>query len=73
MKRIQFHLTEPQIETLQAMQVETGLPVAEHVRRAVDLYINSEEIAAELKQIKERLLSLENFMREWRLSNEAGK
>ncbi len=43
MKRVNYHLTEDQIARLQAVSKETGLSVAELIRRAVDAYINREE------------------------------
>jgi len=36
MKRVNFHLTDKQIASLQRMSTRTGLPAAELVRRAVD-------------------------------------
>jgi hypothetical protein len=39
MKRIHLHLTEPQVEELEAESKETGLSVAEIVRRAIDFYL----------------------------------
>lgn len=42
MKRVTYHLTEKQIARLDALGDATGLPVAEHVRRALDEYLNKE-------------------------------
>lgn len=42
MKRVTYHLTEKQIARLDALSDTTGLPVAEHVRRAIDEYLNKE-------------------------------
>ena len=39
MKRISYHLTEPQIKALKQRSRETGLAVAELIRRAVDAYL----------------------------------
>jgi predicted DNA-binding protein len=39
MKRIHHHLTLKQIQILQKISKETGLTVAELIRRAVDGYI----------------------------------
>lgn len=39
MKRINHHLTEQQIARLNALAQNTGLTVAEHVRRAIDEYL----------------------------------
>ena len=42
MKRVTYHLTEKQIARLDALSDATGLPVAEHVRRALDEYLSKE-------------------------------
>lgn len=39
MKRITHHLTEQQIKELQDRSRETGLSVAELIRRAIDEYL----------------------------------
>jgi hypothetical protein len=39
MKRVNYHLTEAQIDRLQSLSGETGLTVAEIIRRAVDEYL----------------------------------
>lgn len=39
MKRVNYHLTEKQIAELQRLHEQTGLSVAEMIRRAVDAYI----------------------------------
>jgi hypothetical protein len=39
MKRIHFHLTDQQITALNKLVDQTGLSVAEHVRRAIDSYL----------------------------------
>jgi predicted DNA-binding protein len=39
MKRVAFHLTEQQIERLQKVSKETGLKVAELIRRAIDNFL----------------------------------
>ena len=39
MKRVNYHLTEKQIVELQRLHEQTGLSVAEMIRRAVDAYI----------------------------------
>ena len=41
LKRMQHCLTVPQWEALQALQAETGLTVSEHIRRAIDSYLNA--------------------------------
>lgn len=40
MERINVHLTEQQIEHLRQLSKETGLSVAELVRRAIDYYLD---------------------------------
>lgn len=50
MKRINFYLTEPQIEQLNRIAKLTGLKVAELVRRAVDKLI--QEYADQIKEEK---------------------
>lgn len=39
MKRVNFHLTDKQIEALRKYAKETGLKVAELIRRAVDKFL----------------------------------
>jgi len=39
MKRVAFHLTEQQIKKLQKVSKETGLKVAELIRRAIDKFL----------------------------------
>jgi len=39
MRRVNFHLKESQIEALQKLQEQTGCPVAESIRRAIDAYL----------------------------------
>ena len=43
MKRVTYHLTEQQIEKLRVHSQETGLSVAEIVRRAIDVYLESSD------------------------------
>jgi predicted DNA-binding protein len=38
MKRMHIHLAEQQVERLRKMSAETGLTVAELIRRAIDAY-----------------------------------
>jgi hypothetical protein len=40
MKRVNYHLTQKQIEALRAVSTATGLSVAELIRRAVDAWLN---------------------------------
>lgn len=39
MNRVNFHLTEQQVERLKAESERTGLSVAELIRRAIDAYL----------------------------------
>jgi len=39
MKRISWHLREQQIEALRSKSRETGLSVAELIRRSIDAYL----------------------------------
>jgi len=39
MRRVNYHLTEKQIESLQRVSRETGLSVAELIRRAIDEWL----------------------------------
>ena len=39
MKRVNYHLTELQIEKLKKLSKQTGLSIAELIRRAIDEYI----------------------------------
>ncbi len=43
MKRVNYHLTEGQIRELQRVCEETGLSVAEIIRRSVDAYLETYE------------------------------
>lgn len=45
MKRTTVHLTEKQLRILDGISKDTGLSVAEHIRRAIDSYIK--ELAKE--------------------------
>jgi hypothetical protein len=50
MKRVNYHLTSGQVERLRALARETGLSVAEIIRRAVDEYLGRHDT----KPLKER-------------------
>jgi hypothetical protein len=39
MRRINFHLSDPQFAVLQRLTQETGLTMAEILRRALDAYV----------------------------------
>lgn len=43
MKRVNYHLTSQQIETLKEIAKNTGLTVAELIRRAIDKFIESQK------------------------------
>jgi predicted DNA-binding protein len=43
MKRVNYHLTEAEITRLQALSINTGLSVAEIIRRAIDEYLDRKE------------------------------
>lgn len=49
MKRVNYHLTEKQIKRLQTHAKETGLTVAEIIRRAVDEYFDRRETSKKTK------------------------
>jgi predicted DNA binding CopG/RHH family protein len=46
MKRVNYHLTEKQIESFKKLSKETGLSVAELIRRAIDDYLRRERRGA---------------------------
>ena len=41
MKRVNYHLTDKQIKELKAISEETGLSVAELIRRSIDRLLRS--------------------------------
>ena len=43
MKRVNYHLTEDEINRLQGLAEKTGLSVAEIIRRSVDEYLDKKE------------------------------
>lgn len=43
MERTNIYLTKPQLEKLRKVAAESGLTVAELVRRAIDLFLKAEE------------------------------
>lgn len=53
MKRVHVHLTEQQVDRLWALSQTTGLNASEHMRRAVDLYLDSQEGKIEQKTGKQ--------------------
>lgn len=42
MKRVNYHLTDKQIETLKEIAKDTGLTVAELIRRAIDKFLRGQ-------------------------------
>ena len=44
MKRTNIYLTEKQQEALRKLSAETGLSVAELIRRAIDLFLKGEKV-----------------------------
>jgi len=42
MQRVNYHLTAKQLESLRSLKKDTGLSVAELIRRAVDKYIKEQ-------------------------------
>ncbi len=46
MKRTNIHLTDKQRDRLKEQSIKSGLTVAELIRRAVDKYLRSVEIAS---------------------------
>lgn len=47
MRRTHLNLTEKQWDKLQSLSSETGLNVSEHLRRAVDKYLDKVELKTE--------------------------
>jgi predicted DNA-binding protein len=50
MKRVNYHLTEEQINRLQSLSGKTGLTVAEIIRRAVDEYLDRRKVPINLDE-----------------------
>lgn len=50
MKRVHIHLTDRQLKILASQSKHDGLPVAEHVRRAIDKYIEELRIKHDSKK-----------------------
>jgi len=42
MKRVNFHLTTEQIESLKKMAFDTEISVAKLIRRAIDIFLKNE-------------------------------
>lgn len=51
MKRTNVHLSKQQLERLNALSDDTGLTVAEHIRRAIDEYLEKRQKDAEKKSL----------------------
>lgn len=43
MKRTDFYLTEAEVKALQILKDKTGIGKSEHIRRAIDEYINKKK------------------------------
>jgi len=41
MKRVNYYLTEMQLKKLKEISDDTGLSVSEHIRRAIDFYMEA--------------------------------
>lgn len=52
MRRTHVHLTEKQWDKLQLLASDTGLNVSEHLRRAVDSYLDKVELKTEDSEVK---------------------
>ena len=63
MKRTTVFLSEQQVERLEALKEQTGSPVAEHIRHAVDFYL----------EFRERLERLERKLDEFIEAHSPGK
>jgi len=50
MKRVNYHLTEDEIDRLQSFSDKTGLSVAEVIRRAVDEYLDRRKVPSKLEE-----------------------
>ena len=50
MKRVNYHLTEEEIARLQYLSNETGLAVADIIRRAVDEYLDGRKVPRNLQE-----------------------
>jgi len=56
MKRVNYHLTEKQIDALRGCSIDTGLTVAELIRRAIDEWLGRWKIKEEAcKRIRNML------------------
>ena len=54
MKRVNYHLTEEEIDRLQSLSGKTGLTVAEIIRRAVDEYLDERKVPRNLDDNMEK-------------------
>jgi predicted DNA-binding protein len=43
MKRTSLFLPEPMTKRLTALSKKTGLPIAEHIRRAIEVYLKEDK------------------------------
>ncbi len=50
MKRVQHVLTDLQLRKLKTLSNKTGITVSEHIRRAIDAYIEAKEAKAKRRK-----------------------
>ena len=55
MIRTTVFITDQQSERLRQKQQETGLVVAEHIRRAIDVYLDLEDLNERIRKLEEQL------------------
>lgn len=53
MKKVDFHLTEEQIEFLKRLKKETGIPASESIRRLIDGQIQKRKDDPDSERVKE--------------------
>lgn len=55
MKRTNVHLSEQQIAALRQLQLATGITTAEHIRRAIDAYLEIQRGALSQREKPSRM------------------
>jgi hypothetical protein len=50
MRQVNYHLRDDQIAALQKLQEQTGCPVAESIRRAIDAYLARQYLTKQSKK-----------------------
>ena len=63
MKRVNYHLTEEEIDRLQSLSGKTGLTVAEIIRRAVDEYLDKRKVPTTLQENLEKKGGMKEMMK----------